>query len=173
MTAGVGDDSAQRVDAVRRAVAAVQDPEIPVVTIADLGILREVMLEGDEVVVCITPTYSGCPAMHVIREEISAAVDRAGLGRVTVRTVLSPAWTTDWITPHGRERLREYGIAPPPQVAHADGVVPITFFRSAPVPCPRCGSTATSELAAFGSTACKSLWRCDSCREPFDCFKAH
>ena len=173
MTAGARDEVARRLDGVRRAAAAVPDPESPVLTIADLGILRDVVMEDGEVVVCITPPYSGCPAMHVIREEIVAAVDRAGLGPVTVRTVLSPAWTTDWMTAHGREQLRAYGIAPPAQTRPADGAAPLTFFRSTPVPCPRCGSTATTELAAFGSTACKSLWRCDRCHEPFDYFKTH
>lgn len=173
MTPEPRDETDARVDAVRRAAAAVADPEIPVLSIADLGVLRDVVVEHGEVVVCITPTYSGCPAMHVIREEIVAAVERAGLGQVTVRTVLSPAWSTDWITAHGREQLRAYGIAPPAPVATAGGAAPLTFFRSTPVACPRCGSTDTRELAAFGSTACKALWRCESCREPFDYFKAH
>lgn len=173
MTPDPHDGPASRVDAVRRAVATVPDPEIPVLSIADLGILRDVVMEDGEVVVCITPTYSGCPAMHVIQEEIVAAVDRAGLGPVTVRTVLSPAWSTDWITAHGREQLRAYGIAPPAPVAATGGAAPLPFFRSTPVACPRCGSTDTRELAAFGSTACKALWRCERCREPFDYFKAH
>lgn len=175
MTAGVPDRGAEHLEAVRRAAATVSDPEIPVLTIADLGILRDVVQEDGQVVVRITPTYSGCPAMHVIREEIVAAVAGAGLGPVSVRTVLSPAWSTDWMTEHGREQLRAYGIAPPAPGAAAGsaGAAPLTFFRTAPVPCPRCGSTATSELSAFGSTACKSLWRCDQCREPFDYFKTH
>lgn len=165
-------DTAARVDGVRRAAATVADPEIPVLTIDDLGILRDVVVEDGNVVVCITPTYSGCPAMHVIREEIVAAVDRAGLGPVTVRTVLSPAWTTDWMTARGREQLRAYGIAPPAPTTGTD-VAPLTFFKATPVPCPHCGSLATHEIAAFGSTACKSLRRCDDCREPFDYFKTH
>ena len=165
-------DVAQRIDAIRQAIAGVSDPEIPVLTIADLGILRDVVIEDGEVVVCITPTYTGCPAMHVIREDIVAAVDRAGLGPVTVRMVLSPAWTTDWMTEHGREQLRAYGIAPPVHTT-TNGVAPMTFFKTPPVVCPHCGSASTRELAAFGSTACKSLWRCDDCREPFDYFKTH
>ena len=161
-------DLAARCAAVREAAGAVTDPEIPVLSIADLGVLRDVVVEDDRITVVITPTYTGCPAMHVIREEIVAAVERAGLGPVDVKTVLSPAWTTDWMTERGRTALRAYGIAPP-----APGPAPVTFFRTAPVPCPRCGSTATTELAPFGSTACKALWRCESCREPFDYFKTH
>lgn len=167
--------AAARLEGVRRAAATVVDPEIPVLTIADLGILRDVRFDDGRVVVCITPTYSGCPALHVIGEEIVAAVARAGLGPVEVETVLSPAWSTDWMTAHGRQQLLAYGIAPPAPVPAAgpEGAAPLTFFRTAPVPCPRCGATATTELAAFGSTACKSLWRCERCREPFDYFKTH
>jgi ring-1,2-phenylacetyl-CoA epoxidase subunit PaaD len=163
-----GRPSPSRLAAVREVAGAVADPEIPVLTIADLGVLREVVDEDGVVTVVITPTYSGCPAMDVIRAEIVAAVERAGLGPVAVRTVLSPAWTTDWMTERGRQALRTYGIAPP-----APGPAPVTFFRTAPVRCPRCGSTNTTEIAPFGSTACKALWRCESCREPFDYFKTH
>lgn len=161
-------DPQPRLDEIRRVAGAVADPEIPVLTIADLGVLRDVVVDDGRVVVRITPTYSGCPAMNVIRDEIVAAVDRAGLGPIEVQTVLSPAWTTDWMTPAGREALRNYGIAPP-----APGPAPVTFFRTVPVACPRCGSTDTTEIAAFGSTACKSLRRCERCREPFDYFKTH
>jgi len=157
-----------RRDAVWRVAGAVADPEIPVLTIDDLGVLRDVVVEGDLATVVITPTYSGCPAMDVIRSEIVAAVTRAGLGPVAVKTVLSPAWTTDWMSERGRAALRTYGIAPP-----ASGPAPLTFFRTTPVPCPRCGSSETTELARFGSTACKALWRCNRCREPFDYFKTH
>lgn len=161
-------DPQARLDEIRRVAGAVADPEIPVLTIADLGVLRDVVIDDGRVVVRITPTYTGCPAMNVIRDEIVAAVDRAGLGPVEVQTVLAPAWTTDWMTPAGREALRTYGIAPP-----APGPAPVTFFRTVPVACPRCGSTDTAEIAAFGSTACKSLRRCERCREPFDYFKTH
>ena len=157
--------------AVRQVAGAVADPEIPVLTIADLGVLRDVLVEDGAVVVVITPTYSGCPAMHVIAADIVTAVADAGLGPVTVRTVLSPAWTTDWMSERGRQALKTYGIAPPQPVA--GGPAAVTFFRTPPVQCPHCGSLATTQLAAFGSTACKSLWRCDTCREPFDHFKAH
>ena len=168
MTAAADRDDAARAEAIRRVAGAVPDPEIPVLTIADLGVLRDVEIEDGRAVVSITPTYTGCPAMNVIRDEIVAAVDGAGLGPVDVRTVLSPAWTTDWMTPEGREALRTYGIAPP-----APGPAPVTFFRAVPVACPRCGSTDTTEIAPFGSTACKSLRRCERCREPFDYFKTH
>lgn len=168
MTSAPAGDLKARLDAIRRVAGAVPDPEIPVLTIADLGVLRDVVDDDGRVVVRITPTYTGCPAMNVIRDEIVAAVDRAGLGPVEVQTVLSPAWTTDWMTPAGREALRNYGIAPP-----APGPAPVTFFRTVPVACPRCGSTDTTEIAPFGSTACKSLRRCERCREPFDYFKTH
>jgi ring-1,2-phenylacetyl-CoA epoxidase subunit PaaD len=165
-------DLEERRAAVRQVAGAVADPEIPVLTIEDLGVLRDVVVEDGRVVVVITPTYTGCPAMHVITDDIVTAVAQAGLGPVTVRTVLSPAWTTDWMTERGRQALKAYGIAPPAAAA-AGGTTNVTFFRTAPVQCPHCGSLATTQLAAFGSTACKSLWRCDTCREPFDHFKAH
>ena len=152
----------------RRVASTVVDPEIPVISIADLGILRDVVVAGDHVEVLITPTYSGCPAMHMIKTEIEQALAQAHLAPVTVRTVLSPAWTTDWITATGRQQLLDYGIAPP-----APGHDRTTLFRTAAVACPRCGSTDTTQLAAFGSTACKALWRCNGCREPFDYFKCH
>jgi ring-1,2-phenylacetyl-CoA epoxidase subunit PaaD len=159
-----------RLAEVRRVAGAVPDPEIPVLTIADLGVLRDVVAEEGRVVVVITPTYSGCPAMKTIEDDIVAAVEAAGLGPVAVRHVLAPAWSTDWITAQGRQALKDYGIAPPPPPGQP---AQVTFFRTAPVPCPHCGSLQTTQLAAFGSTACKSLWRCEACREPFDHFKAH
>lgn len=155
-------------DAARRVASAVVDPEIPVISIADLGILRDVVVNGDRVEVVITPTYSGCPAMNMIKSEIEQALAAAQLSPVVVTTVLSPAWTTDWITDTGRQQLLDYGIAPP---VRGDGRT--TLFRTAAVACPRCGSVETSQLAPFGSTACKALWRCDRCREPFDYFKCH
>lgn len=167
-------EMAARCAAVRRVAAAVPDPEIPVLTIDDLGILRDVVANGDVVDVVITPTYSGCPAMHTIEQDIVSAVEQAGLGPVRVTQSLSPAWTTDWMTERGRAQLKAYGIAPPSaRAARSTAAAPVTFFRSEPVACPRCGSRKTTELAAFGSTACKSLWRCDACREPFDYFKPH
>jgi len=150
------------------AAASVVDPEIPVLTIDDLGVLREVELVGDRVEVAITPTYSGCPAMNMIAIEIELALERAGFRDASVRTVLSPAWTTDWMSEEGRRKLRDYGIAPP-QAAGGRRAL----FGVAEVACPQCGSIETEQLAEFGSTSCKALWRCISCREPFDYFKCH
>ena len=152
------------------AAAAVTDPEIPVLTIADLGVLRDVAIAGDGAVeVAITPTYSGCPAMHMIAFEVAAAMARAGLPGARVRIVLAPAWTTDWMSEDGRRKLREYGIAPPPPPGAGRGAL----FGQDAVACPHCGSSNTERLADFGSTACKALWRCRACREPFDHFKCH
>lgn len=151
---------------VRELVAAVPDPELPVVTIEQLGILRDVRVDtAGAVTVDITPTYSGCPAMDAIRADIEAALAGAGVDGVSVRLVLAPAWTTDWITPSGRAALRDAGIAPP---RPAGGAVALTLS----VRCPQCGSPDTRELSRFGSTACKSLWVCRACQEPFDHVKA-
>ncbi|XUM20117.1 1,2-phenylacetyl-CoA epoxidase subunit PaaD [Bradyrhizobium oligotrophicum S58] len=150
------------------AAASVADPEIPVLTIDDLGVLREVEVVGDRVEVAITPTYSGCPAMNMIALEIELALERAGFREASVRTVLSPAWTTDWMSEEGRRKLLEYGIAPPQPASGRRAL-----FGVAEVTCPQCGSVDTEQLAEFGSTSCKALWRCRSCREPFDYFKCH
>ncbi|RLK29206.1 1,2-phenylacetyl-CoA epoxidase subunit PaaD [Cupriavidus plantarum] len=189
------------------ALDAVPDPEIPVVSIRDLGILRDVRLaeDGETIEAVITPTYSGCPAMSQIEEDVGRALDAAGLRPWRVLTVLAPAWTTDWITALGQARLREYGIAPPHAAAgHAAGDVrPLRFVprggraqtmpdavttslatsvttstaaataAATAVACPRCGSLHTEELARFASTACKALYRCLACREPFDYFKPY
>ncbi len=155
------------VDDARAAAAAVLDPEVPVLTIADLGVLRDVEVRDDgTAVVTITPTYSGCPAMDVIRRDVEVAVRSAGFASVEVRTVLSPAWTTDWMTDEGRRALSAYGIAPPSPRRGG----PVSLALS--VRCPQCGSPRTRETSRFGSTACKSLWVCEECREPFDHFKA-
>jgi ring-1,2-phenylacetyl-CoA epoxidase subunit PaaD len=151
-----------------QAAAAVLDPEVPVLTIEDLGVLRDVSVDTGRATVTVTPTYSGCPAMEVIERDVEAAVRAAGFETVTVRRVLSPAWTTDWMTDAGRRKLAAYGIAPPAPRTSADGPVLVRLA----VRCPHCGSPATEELSRFGSTACKSLWRCTECREPFDHFKA-
>jgi ring-1,2-phenylacetyl-CoA epoxidase subunit PaaD len=149
--------------AILEAVGEVADPEVPVLTIADLGVLRGVRHEGDEVVVTITPTYSGCPAMDVIRHEVELTLQSLNVdGRV--ETVLSPAWTTDWMTESGKAKLVDYGIAPPSPSG------PVMLRLS--VRCPLCGSPDTTELSHFGSTSCKALWRCNTCREPFDHFKS-
>jgi ring-1,2-phenylacetyl-CoA epoxidase subunit PaaD len=150
------------------AAASVVDPEIPVLTIADLGVLRDVVLDGDHVEVAITPTYSGCPAMSMIALEIEVALERAGFRHPKVRTVLSPAWTTDWMSEQGRQKLRAYGIAPPLASTSRRAL-----FGEQTVACPQCGSDKTELLSEFGSTSCKALWRCKACREPFDYFKCH
>ena len=150
------------------AAASVVDPEIPVLTIADLGVLRDVAVSDGHVEVAITPTYSGCPAMNMIALEIELALEREGFGHPKVRTVLSPAWTTDWMSEAGRRKLREYGIAPPLAASSRRAL-----FGVEQVACPQCGSIDTEVLSEFGSTSCKALWRCKSCREPFDYFKCH
>jgi ring-1,2-phenylacetyl-CoA epoxidase subunit PaaD len=146
----------------------VADPEIPVISVVDLGIVRGVAWADDELVVTITPTYSGCPATQVIAEDIRAALGAHGIERVRLETRLAPAWTTDWLSEKGREKLNGYGIAPP-----AYKVIDTSALRKSAIACPRCGSARTSRLAAFASTPCKALYRCDDCREPFDYFKPH
>jgi ring-1,2-phenylacetyl-CoA epoxidase subunit PaaD len=150
------------------AAAHVVDPEIPVLSIVDLGVLRAVEVEGDTVRVAITPTYSGCPAMRMIELSLEAALRTAGIDNFRIETVLSPAWTTDWLSDEGRRKLRAFGIAPPVGVASRRA-----FFGADAVTCPHCGSTETERLSEFGSTACKALYRCRQCREPFDYFKCH
>ena len=150
------------------AAAGVVDPELPVLTIADLGVLRDVAVTATGIEVTITPTYSGCPAMNMIGVEIELALERAGFRNPKIRTVLSPAWTTDWMSEDGRRKLREYGIAPPMPASSRRAL-----FGVQQVACPQCGSGDTEVLSEFGSTSCKALWRCKSCREPFDYFKCH
>jgi ring-1,2-phenylacetyl-CoA epoxidase subunit PaaD len=150
------------------AAARVVDPEIPVLTIADLGVLREVKVSDGHVEVAITPTYSGCPAMNMIALEIELALEREGFAKPIIRTVLSPAWTTDWMSEDGRRKLKDYGIAPPLASSSRRAL-----FGVQEVGCPQCGSADTELLSEFGSTSCKALWRCKSCREPFDYFKCH
>jgi ring-1,2-phenylacetyl-CoA epoxidase subunit PaaD len=155
-------------DRAAEAVAAVPDPELPMVTIADLGILRAVeVFEGGRVTVTITPTYSGCPAMDTIRTDIRRALTAVGFPDAVVETRLAPAWTTDWMSPEARSKLADAGIAPPGP-AHGEG--PVTVRLS--IRCPHCGSPDTGEISRFGATACKSLWRCRDCAEPFEHFKA-
>ncbi|MCG7422920.1 phenylacetate-CoA oxygenase subunit PaaJ [Micrococcus sp. ACRRV] len=150
------------------AASTVHDPEIPVLSIADLGILREARVEGERAVVVITPTYSGCPAMDTITTDVTRALERAGFPDAEVRTVLQPAWTTDWMTDEGKAKLAEYGIAPP--AARTDeGPVRVGLA----VKCPRCHSLDTREITRFGSTSCKALYTCQECLEPFDYFKVH
>lgn len=150
--------------------ATVVDPEIPVLTIADLGILRNVDVQGNSVTVTITPTYSGCPAMDAIRDDVNAAFKKEGYQDVHVDLVLAPAWTTDWMTEAGKQKLQEYGIAPPTGHSKAGGHSgPVRL--SLAVKCPQCNSLNTKELTRFGSTSCKALYVCQDCKEPFDYFK--
>jgi len=153
-------------------LAEVPDPEVPALSVRDLGIVRDVVDHGDALEIVLTPTYSGCPATEVIERSVLDAVDAAGLGPARVRLQRAPAWTTDWISEDGRRKLRDYGIAPPGPVA-ADGAAPVRIVgrRADAVACPRCGSPRTERLSAFGSTACKALYRCIACREPFEHFK--
>lgn len=169
MTARTPSSQRTRDDAWRIA-ASVPDPEVPVLTIEDLGVLRAVTLDGDRVQVDITPTYSGCPAMDTIRDDVVLALTAAGFDDVEVRLVLSPAWTTDWMSDAGKQKLTSYGIAPPTgRAAVASG--PIRLALS--VRCPQCGSLDTREVSRFGSTSCKALYECRACLEPFDHFKVH
>jgi ring-1,2-phenylacetyl-CoA epoxidase subunit PaaD len=169
-TASTGDVDAResRAWAVLDTVA---DPEVPVLSVRDLGIVREVRASGAGVEVVLTPTYSGCPATEVIERSVRDALAEAGFDPVHVTHRRAPAWSTDWISAAGRHKLRAYGIAPPSGLAAADAVQPIGIRSRQSLACPRCGSTDTERLSAFGSTACKALHRCLSCREPFEHFK--
>jgi len=147
-------------------LAEVQDPEIPVLSIADLGILRQVEIIGDLIRIQITPTYSGCPAMDTIQEDIRKVLAEEGYPQVEIIQTLSPAWTTDWMSESGKRKLQEYGIAPPSRGCAHSG-------EDHPAFCPHCHSTNLELISRFGSTACKALYRCRDCREPFDYFKCH
>lgn len=149
------------------AAASVVDPELPVLTIEDLGVLRDVRVSGEgKVEALITPTYLGCPAMNMITLEVELALERAGFAKPKVTTVMSPAWSTDWMSESGKEKLREFGIAPPLAKAGRRAL-----FGEENVACPSCKSTNTERISEFGSTSCKALWRCKACSEPFDYFK--
>ncbi len=151
-------------DHIRDVLAGVPDPEVPCVSVLDLGIVREIT---DEHVV-LTPTYTGCPATIAIERSVREALDGAGYSGIAINTTISPPWTTDWISDEGREKLRAYGIAPPPKGAGSS-----SLKNETPAQCPRCASTNTEEISRFGSTPCKALWRCRACAEPFDRFKCH
>lgn len=158
-------------DTVWKILATVPDPEVPVLTILDLGIVRDVLQHVDEVEVIITPTYSGCPAMDMIAMNIRLALVENGFKKVKIKTVLSPAWTTDWMSEEGKRKLKAYGIAPPnprQQVCNND-----LFAPHEAVQCPHCDSYHTHRISEFGSTACKALYQCNDCKEPFDYFKCH
>lgn len=148
----------------------VTDPEVPVLTILDLGIVRDVRVAGDEVTIVITPTYSGCPAMDVIGINIRMALLSRGFKKVNIEMQLSPAWTTDWMSDEGKRKLKEYGIAPP-QRKTSDN--PLGLFEDDNIPCPRCNSEHTELVSLFGPTSCKSLYKCLDCKEPFEHFKCH
>jgi len=166
--------SAERERHAWRVLDDVLDPEVPAISVTDLGIVRAVHAHDDTLEVVVTPTYSGCPATEVIAQSIVDAIEGAGLGPVRVTQRRAPAWTTDWITPEGREKLRRYGIAPPGACGSDDpqgGQVAPIRLMARNIACPRCGSAHTERLAAFGSTACKALYRCLDCREPFEHFK--
>lgn len=149
----------------------VQDPEVPVLTIVDLGVLRDVNISNQKIEVVITPTYSGCPAMDMITVNIKSAMQEAGYENVSVKLVLSPAWTTDWMSEKGKQKLKDYGIAPPVEKTTDKSF--LLFGEDKLIPCPLCDSTNTELLSQFGSTACKALYRCKDCKEPFDYFKCH
>jgi ring-1,2-phenylacetyl-CoA epoxidase subunit PaaD len=157
-----------RLAQARDAIGAVTDPEIPVLTLDDLGVIRRLAVGDDGVIeVDITPTYSGCPAMSAMAIDLHAALAGAGFPDARIRTVLSPAWSTDWMSAEGRRKLLDYGIAPPAAKASRRAL----FGDDDALACPRCKSLTTTKISEFGSTACKSLWRCESCLEPFDAFK--
>lgn len=158
-------------DTILKILEGVTDPEIPVLTIDDLGIVRDVTINDDDSIeIIITPTYSGCPAMNMIEVNIVAALQEQGFEKVKVRTVLSPAWTTDWLSEAGKAKLKAYGIAPP--VGHSINKREL-FGEGPEVECPHCSAKNTKMISQFGSTACKALYQCQECREPFDYFKCH
>ena len=151
-----------------RILSEIPDPEIPVISIIELGILRDVKWDGELCTVVITPTYSGCPAMKVIEDDIRIKLKEIGIGNVKVELVYSPAWTTDWISDEAKEKLRAYGIAPPEHTSMDKGLL---LGKQRHLKCPQCGSEHVEMISQFGSTACKALYRCNDCREPFDYFK--
>ena len=152
----------------------VHDPEIPVLSILDMGIVRDVIIENEELEIVITPTYSGCPAMDIIALDIKLKLAEHGYTKVKITYTLHPAWTTDWMTDSGKEKLRAYGIAPPVNsVINNDRLKKLLFEEEENIACPRCHSLNTKLLSQFGSTACKALYQCNDCKEPFDYFKCH
>ena len=157
--------------AIWKLLESVNDPEVPVLSVVDLGIIRNVEIVNDEVVVTVTPTYSGCPATDVINMSIRMALIENGYKNVHLKTILSPAWTTEWMTEQGKEKLKAYGIAPPKPMQIV--CTPGTFQEEEAIQCPHCNSYHTKLISRFGSTACKALYQCEDCKEPFDYFKCH
>ena len=151
--------------AIWKILEAVTDPEVPVLTITDLGIVRDIKLNGDEIEVVITPTYTGCPAMDMIAMNIKLALIENGYHKIKITSVLAPAWTTEWMSEEGKIKLKEYGIAPPHSLSDDPS--------DREIECPQCNSTNTKLISEFGSTACKALYQCNDCKEPFDYFKCH
>lgn len=149
----------------------VYDPEVPVLSVIDLGIIRDVAVVNDELEVTITPTYTGCPAMDVISMNIRFALIQNGYTKVNIKSVLSPAWTTEWMTETGKAKLKAYGVAPPKEMHSV--CTPATFQEEEAIQCPLCNSYHTKLISRFGSTACKALYQCEDCKEPFDYFKCH
>jgi len=159
------------VEKIKAILHEVMDPEVPVLSVIDLGIIRDIIIHDNETEIIITPTYSGCPAMDVISMNIRMTLLSHGFNSIKITTILSPAWTTDWMSEEGKQKLKEYGIAPPnpkQQVCHTD-----LFTRDEAIQCPHCNSYHTHRVSEFGSTACKALYQCDDCKEPFDYFKCH
>lgn len=159
-------DTTSTEELVWERLALIPDPEIPVISITELGVVRDVQWDGRQLKIVITPTYTGCPAMQLFVAEIRGAMHEQGFDDVVIETVYSPAWTTDWISPEAKEKLRKYGIAPPVKGASDD-----PFSEPPVVLCPRCGSEHTTLQSQFGATACKALYTCDDCKEPFEYFK--
>lgn len=159
------------IQAIWSVLATVNDPEVPVLSVVDLGIVRKVETKDKKIIITVTPTYSGCPATDVINMSIRMALMENGYKNIEIITALSPAWTTDWMTEEGKQKLKAYGIAPP---NHKQTVcTPDAFAEEEAVPCPRCNSFHTKMVSRFGSTACKALYQCEDCKEPFDYFKCH
>ncbi|HPI54220.1 MAG TPA: phenylacetate-CoA oxygenase subunit PaaJ [Chitinophagaceae bacterium] len=154
-------------DDIFNLLAGLSDPEIPVVTIEEMGMLRDAIIHDEGVDIIITPTYTGCPAMGIIEQDIIATLHNFGIAQVNIKTVYSPAWTTDWMTEATKEKLRQYGIAPP------SGSCSSAFVSQPEVACPQCSSNNTHLISQHGSTACKALYKCNDCQEPFDYFKCH
>ncbi len=165
------DEEKISVKKIREILESVNDPEVPVLSIIDLGILRDVIINDDEIEILITPTYSGCPAIDMISMNIKLALIENGHKKIKITSVLSPAWTTDWMSEEGKQKLKAFGIAPPTlkqQICHTE-----LFHEGEAIQCPRCNSYHTKLISQFGSTACKALYVCETCKEPFDYFKCH